>query len=250
MRLSIHGSCVSRDTFEFLPKGTELERYIARQSLISAGSTADGTIDPEQLTSAFQRRMLTNDVAGDAFDQLREVADQTDLLVCDLCDERLGIFTTADGSTLTRTVEGLANELYPESGLTLHELGEDDHFTLFVEAVDRWAEVIEEVGLSERVVMLHVPWAARTIDGEDTPPSFRLSADLANVTYSRYYYAVFDRLNPYVIRPRVPVVAQSDHHWGPAPFHYVDEVHADLAEQLAELAERLGTRTDTTSPKE
>lgn len=239
MRITIHGSCVSRDTFEFLPDGTELVRYIARQSLISVGSAAPPVIDvAAHLTSPFQIRMLTGDLAGDACTQLQEVADETDLLLVDLTDERLGVFHLHDGTFITRTVEGLFHDMYPP-GLQLLELGTDEHFSWFSRALDRWATVIEDAGLREKMVLLHVPWAGRTVTGAPTPPSFHLSADIANVTYSRYVYALSDRLDPWIIRPRVPVVAHGDHQWGPAPFHYVPAVHQDLADQLVELGEQL-----------
>ena len=243
MRVTIHGSCVSRDAFELVaPEQATLTRYIARQSLISAGTTCPPLFDPaDHLDSSFQIRMLSGDLRGDALEHITEVAAETDLLVCDLTDERLGVFALPDGSYLTRTVEGLAQHLYPD-GLQLLELGHDDHFRLFEQALDRWADAVTDAGLLDRVVVLHVPWAPTTIDGEATPPSFKLSADLANVVYSRYLYAMFDRVNPWVIRPRTPVAAHGDHQWGPAPFHYIPEIQQDLADQIVELGKQIGPR--------
>lgn len=243
MRVTIHGSCVSRDAFELIdPAQATLTRYIARQSLISAGTACPPLFDPaDRLDSPFQIRMLSGDLRGDALEHITGVAAETDLLVCDLTDERLGVFALPDGSYLTRTVEGLAQHVYP-AGLRLIELGEDEHFRLFEHALDRWATAVADAGLLDRVVVLHVPWASQTVDGEATPASFKLSADLANVVYSRYLYAMFDRVDPWVIRPRVRVAAQGDHQWGPAPFHYVPEVQRDLADQIVELGRRIGPR--------
>ncbi len=242
MRISIHGSCVARDTFEYLPSTISLTRYIARQSLISAGTTCPEVFAPrEELDSAFQVRMLSGDLAGDFYRHLEQIASETDLLLVDLTDERLGVFALPDGSYLTRTVEGLAHELYPED-LPLLELGDQAHFDLFCSAVETWADAVDAAGLTDRVAVLHVPWASHTVDGDPTPPSFKLSADLANVVYSRYHHVFFDHVNPWVIRPRCAVTAQEDHQWGAAPFHYVPEVHQDLAEQIEDLATRLGPR--------
>lgn len=242
-RITIHGSCVSRDTVEFLPaERFWLTRYIARQSLISAGSVCPPLFDPaDALDSPFQIRMLAGDLAGDVYEHIAATSAETDLLLVDLTDERLGVFALADGSYLTRTVEGIAHDMYP-ADLRLLELGDDEHFELFRAGLDRWADAVAAAGLADRVVVLHVPWAARTVDDDETPPSFNLTAELANVVYSRYHHAFFDRVDPWVLRPRVPVFAHGDHQWGPAPFHYVPAVHQDLAEQILVLADRLGRR--------
>ena len=57
-------------------RGWSVERYIARQSLISAGTSADvSRMDLSGLTSAFVRRSFLSDAAGDLEAQLAEAAD-------------------------------------------------------------------------------------------------------------------------------------------------------------------------------
>src|SRR5699024_11175643 len=88
----IYGSCVTRDTFEFLGDDFLLKSYVARQSVISAGTQTSDTLpmlDP--IASAFQKRMVEGDLKGNLYETLDTQASQADLLVIDLIDERGGV---------------------------------------------------------------------------------------------------------------------------------------------------------------
>ena len=64
MKVAIFGSCVSRDSVEFMPEA-EVVAYVARHSVTSL-EAPHGTagVDLSELTSAFQERMVTNDLHG------------------------------------------------------------------------------------------------------------------------------------------------------------------------------------------
>ena len=108
-RITVYGSCVARDAArEMEQRGWSVERYIARQSLISAGRPADvGDLDLSLLRSSFARRSFLSDMVGNLEAQLTAVASYTDLLLWDLTDERLGVLETAPGTFLTRSTEAL-----------------------------------------------------------------------------------------------------------------------------------------------
>ena len=102
-RITVYGSCVARDVAgEMEQRGWSVERYIARQSLISAGCPAGvGDVDLSLLRSSFARRSFLSDMVGNLEAQLTAVASYTDLLLWDLTDERLGVLETSPGAFLT-----------------------------------------------------------------------------------------------------------------------------------------------------
>lgn len=234
-RLTVYGSCVSRDAASVLEgHAWSVERYIARQSLISAGTSADvSRMDLSGLTSAFVRRSFLSDAAGDLEAQLAEVARRTDILLWDLTDERLGVIETAPGCFLTRSTEGMTARLYEWAGDRLLELGTDGHLHQWERALPRFRAVLERCGLLERTVLLNAPWALRTAAGEPTVSSWGLTAQEANCMIAEYVEEVRKELPVPVLRvPDELVVADTRHRWGAAPFHYAPGLYEWVANQV------------------
>lgn len=264
LEILIVGSCVSRDTFEFLdPRRFHLRDYVARQSLISGfGPAAAPLVEPSGLPSRFQQRMVEADAASDLPERVETHAPRVDLLLWDLVDERLGVHVRADGGITTDSVEArslrgasAATEL-PEGTRHL-PFGSDEHFTLFEAALPLWRGLLERTGLLGRTVLVAPPWAERTAEGDLTPPSFELSATEGNALSQRYVAAARRVLGLPVLGlslrqeatradheagadDRPTVHARVDHHWGPAPFHYDDATYTVLAEGIADAARRTG----------
>ena len=235
-RVFIYGSCVSRDTFEYLPgEQFTLVKYVARQSLISAFSRADVTIDLSGLESNFQRRMVEDDVAGSLPRLLAETAGDTDILLWDLADERLGVYRTPDGTYLTRSVEAIRAGLAEHAaGAWVHvPFGTDEHFDLWCAALEQFAHLRKQTGLADRTLLLQVPWAARTTEGGPAPASFGMQAEEANALFERYFAAAGD--DPALKTVRIEdrdAVSDTDHRWGTAPFHYSPVVYRRLTDSI------------------
>lgn len=232
-RTFIYGSCVSRDTFEFLiPGGYELLGYIARQSLISAATPPSSVPLPEvEVSSAFQQRMLIGDWESNLLPTLTAYAEWTDLLLWDLCDERLGIRRWEAG-TVTRSVDSISVGLDEELAQTtqLIRLGDPMHLASYTEALRVFHDLLSQVGLLDRTVLVAPPWASMTQDGAPTPPSYGLPPDEANAFFKRYEAAAREILGvPVVSIPAETARADSDHRWGIAPFHYSKDVYRTLA---------------------
>ncbi|MDO4783518.1 MAG: DUF6270 domain-containing protein [Propionibacteriaceae bacterium] len=221
LRVAIWGSCVTRDLMEHAPARFSVAKYIARQSWVSAGSDASGSAgELGELTGRFQTRMAHDDVAGAAFEALRSVAGSADVLLLDLCDERLGVVRMPDGSFLTRSVEKMRHGM--QAGLD--ERGEVisfatlAHLNLWVERVEAVLSEIRAAGLAGRAIVLAPDWALADDEGAATPASFGLSAQCANQWFGRYY-DVLVQLGLPVLRFE-DTVAASQHRWGRAAFHY------------------------------
>ena len=79
VRVTVYGSCVARDAVDLAGGGRlAVTDYIARQSLLSAGSDASARFPADaQVSSPFQRRMMVADFAGDLERRLSRAAATT-----------------------------------------------------------------------------------------------------------------------------------------------------------------------------
>lgn len=166
-RIDIWGSCVSRDTLEFMPD-FDVGVYVARQSAIVALSPArEISIPLDALRSDFQRRMLRGDMEADAGRRI-EKAEGVCVLV-DIVDERGGVWQFPDGTYLTNSVEasrtGIA-EWGPQIGGRLIEFGTDEHFQKWREGFIQTARQIGRAG--KAIVLLDIAWA-EVFEGQAPP---------------------------------------------------------------------------------
>lgn len=244
IRTFIYGSCVSRDTFERLPAGEfKLLQYVARQSLISALAPPSSHPVPRiDTTSDFQRRMLEGDWNGSLLPLLREQADSIDLLLWDLCDERLGLRQLElDGprghAMATRSVDGIragVDEQLLNSPLI--SFGTTKHRLLFLESLRTFADHLRQFGLLSRTLMLAPAWATRTSAGVATPSSFGLLPGRANRLYADYYATVRYVTRIPLLTTDKETLADDNHPWGVAPFHYTEEVYSSLTHAILHTA--------------
>ncbi|WP_434965050.1 DUF6270 domain-containing protein [Brevibacterium casei] len=171
MKIAIFGSCVSRDTCEFLDDSMVVE-YVARQSVTSLLSPR-GISDPhaERLESAFQRRMVISDLQGTGADRVIAQAAELDLVLIDLVDERRGYWQFPDGSTMTNSLEvescGAADSAAGQ-GARLVEFGSDEHFERWKRGFEVLMEMLSRAQLRDKLVFLDIEWAS-AIDGSPHP---------------------------------------------------------------------------------
>jgi len=151
-RITVYGSCVARDSArELKRRGWSVERYVARQSLISVGRPADaGDLNLSVLTSPFARRSFLSDMVGNLEAQLTTVAARTDLLLWDLNDERLGVLETAPGAFLTRSTEAMTAGLYDNVTARLVELGTTEHLHLWRPSLHHFSAFLKQLDLMDK----------------------------------------------------------------------------------------------------
>lgn len=250
VRTFIWGSCVSRDTFEYLPEDYELLGYVARQSWLSAEVQA--SVEPgERVESKFQQRMIEGDIAGNALSRIAENAQQIDLLLLDLCDERLGITDLGKDGILTRSVEkmtGGAQDGIDASGRVIG-FGEPEH-------LERWSVVartvrdrLDSLGLLGKTLVLAAEWALVDDEAQPSPTSFGMAPVEMNQRYAPYY-EVLEELGFQVFHTGATLGA-ADHQWGRAPFHYHEVVYDQLVEVITANAGSAGAQSGSAaSPSE
>lgn len=158
-QIAIYGSCVSRDTAEFL-EDCEVITYVARQSAIVSGSSfRGGWFDSTALPSAFQRQMVDGDQSANVLSKL--LATKAKVVLIDLVDERNGVWKFPSGRFLTNSIE--AQQLGIQAwaianGASLIPFGSDDHFNLWKHQFLRICQSTRAAG--KVLFLLDIPWAA------------------------------------------------------------------------------------------
>ena len=177
MKVAIFGSCVSRDSVEFMPEA-EVVTYVARHSVTSLESPhgAEG-IDLSELTSAFQERMVTNDLHGSGLERIVHTASDLDVVLLDLVDERRGFWQFSDGTTMTNSIEvescGAARAAR-RGGARLVEFGTDEHFKAWKSGYIKLIDGLKGAGLWEKTILLDIEWAG-AVDGAQHPQNDSLA---------------------------------------------------------------------------
>lgn len=170
-RIDVWGSCVSRDTLEYMPD-IAVGTYVARQSaIVSLSPAGDIDVPSDRLDSDFQKRMLEGDRAADVVARLSEPGAA--LLLLDLVDERRGVWKFPSGAFLTNSVEAYHSgvEVWgPAAGARLIEFGTDEHFELWRRGFTRVAERV--TALSVPLVFLDIAWA-EVSEGQSLPRGIR-----------------------------------------------------------------------------
>lgn len=177
MKVAIFGSCVSRDSAEFMPEA-EVVVYVARHSVTSLESPhgADG-IDLNELSSAFQTRMVRSDLNGSGFERIVTEANDLDAVLLDLVDERRGFWQFSDGTTMTNSIEVEfcgAGRAARRGGARLVEFGTDEHFNAWRFGYIKLIDGLMGAGLWEKTILLDIEWAG-AVDGAQHPQSDHLA---------------------------------------------------------------------------
>ena len=236
LRVLVYGSCVARDTIEFAAAGSvELQGYVARQSLISVDSDATAHLpDAMTVSSKFQERMIRADFLGGLLERITSMRSGLDVLLWDLADERHGVYRFTDGTIATRSIDTMRipelEQRFAEAELL--PFGTPEHFTVWRDHATRFAERLRALDLFDRTVVLEVPWAVLTTEGTPSPWSMGVRAKDANARYAPYYALLREHGFRMVALPEEVVLADPQHRWGLAPFHYTPAVYREVLRQL------------------
>lgn len=163
MKIAVFGSCVSRDTAEFIPEA-EVVSYVARHSVTTLLSPhgAEG-VDLNKLESPFQQRMVIGDLNGAGIENITKNAHETDLVLLDLVDERRGYWLFPNGVRVTNSVEteisGFAQKCQI-AGARLVEFGTNEHYRSWQRGIDFLIEALKYSDLWEKTIFLDLEWAS------------------------------------------------------------------------------------------
>lgn len=205
----------------------QVRAYVARSSFISAATSPIESAEPK-LPSAWQRRMVLDDVSSRSFQRLIDAEAHSELLLIDLVDERLGVLEVGDNQYVTNSAEfkasGIAERLPSRRQINF---GSEEHFALWLVGALSLAEQLTERNAINKALLIETWFAESDAKGVPIPPFWGISATTWNQNYQRYFAAMRELgFATY----RLPETVRSDpnHRWGPAHYHYEESVYRDV----------------------
>lgn len=228
----IYGSCTTRDSVDSWGDDLSLAGYVARQSLLSA--TAGGNtrgFDVQAISSTFQKRMIKNDLNGNAIQKMIEALDSGAIVVWDLTDERNGFVELSDGR-ICSAVAIAHKELKQTARVVKHTKFIDP--TFLIEWKRAALDLSETLGSRKsRVIVNHTPWAEKFDTGEFVSDS-EVATPVFNVMLKEMTTHLESLGFPIAKLSDDEVRATRQHKWGPAPFHYSDETYRIMVKRIRE----------------
>ncbi|MHC8946879.1 DUF6270 domain-containing protein [Advenella incenata] len=252
IRTLIFGSCVSRDLFSFPgAESIELVDFYSRSSFASlASAPAAVGVNFNNLTSAFQRRMVARDINKDFLSYISKA--NFDVLLIDLIDERYNVYQYIDQSvcTISKEFKETKYKFAPGSGRNIYT-GSPQHLRLWQIGWMKFMKAIHAIDAAHRIRISKVYWANETDTGTAVT-AFSKDVIDSNNAYLQILYEnieqdlgkeAFFEFDPELLK------AASKHKWGPAPFHYSDEFYLDLIQKVKSPSEDNITAMDFISKK-
>lgn len=238
----LYGSCVSRDLQELSSRRFYRRAYVARQSLISAANPPYVFEGTSELSSAWQHRMVLGDLASNLLKRLAEDAPRTDLVIWDLTDERMGVQPLSADSYGTITPDSLRSgilDAFEDQGDPIR-FGTAEHLGLWSDAFERFAALLDSLGMTARTFVLEPRWTDRDSDGAGIEPEGgRPVADWARA-YRPYMELIRASGIHIATLPSELVLSDPAHAWGTAPYHYVADAYHHWAREIEALLMREG----------
>ncbi len=243
--VSIFGSCVSRDLFEYNPASNlKLDLYFARQSIVSAVSDQIPFDDNEIfLESNFQKKQIIYDFNKSAIGMLKDKA--SDYLIIDLVDERFPLIKIA-GSYATRSEALVRSGLIDKSetviekeeyadacGNTSYRVDDKD----IREYLDIFCNEILHIFEPERII-LHIVKGAEFYYDKDLvirrfEPNTAGYFRKLNRMWQFMYEYLCERLSGCIcidVSPRY--LADEKHVWGLSPIHFQKEYYENVLREI------------------
>jgi hypothetical protein len=220
LKISIHGSCVTRDAFNYPPFGKEhIHYYQARSSLctkhLPPAQPPQALLDA--LSNKFKTKMLT-------FDLSRAPIPNQYPVIFDLIDERFEVCEYQGVSyTQSENPQGITPSI-------IHPKHSQERLDLFSQGVSHIYH-----RLKETPVLLHKAHYATqyrcSVDSTLKPLPTDKEHIKAMNAYLDTLHDAFLQAVPHAIPIEVDQslrVANPNHIWGLAPYHYIDDYYASL----------------------
>lgn len=240
VKIGILGSCVTRDTFEYLPAHYfQIDPVFSRTSLISLMTPPIPlSYQDINLASEWQKRMVLFDFQKKLWEVL--ATQSVDLLIVDFIDERFDLLFQ-DGSYVTRSHE-LAESGIESSGKYQFQL--IPRFDPVTRQTWKWfCEMfiykLEHYLPPEKIILHMAPWMTHYRSGSEVLPFEFPEWIASNNTELEEYYQHFTRIWKGVhtldLRGK-GFVSDANHRWGLQPYHYEDAYYRAAGEQIMRIA--------------
>lgn len=234
LKVFIQGSCVSRDAIEFKgEKDIKLVRYGARSSFaIFPLRKLNKSYKMENLVSAFQLRMLNDDHERNLLKHLR-VYD-FDVVLIDLIDERFNLVNLDGNGYVTYSNEfKKTGQLQKAAKVDTIRAFTNKHRFLILQGFEIFFEKLRAMN-KENCCYLNAVYLAKFDELGNRTPESEEYINRVNEFLSTMYQAIklfFPEIN-LIEYDEKDFVAKSNHKWGCAPFHYVDDLYYKTLDKL------------------
>ncbi|HHW7475034.1 TPA: DUF6270 domain-containing protein [Mannheimia haemolytica] len=234
--LFILGSCVSRDAFT-LDEGRSYNiiSYLARTSFASAfHGLSVQDIDLSQIPSAFQKRMVENDLFKQADRALKH--NEFDWLIIDLIDERFSIFVSDKEEIFTLSPEFSNNCIFDKPGKVLVP-NSDEFFEWWKKGWDNFIKLAKKHQFLHKIILNKVFWTNQTYSGGQVVPDLYQSWIDENNLWLKALYSYIEKTGGIKILeyPKELLKADPDHKWGLQPYHYAKPLYLYFLDSIAHL---------------
>jgi hypothetical protein len=236
-KISVMGSCVTRDGVEFLEdKKIGLTNYIARSSLVSIVADPLNIAEAEiALDSKFQRQMVEYDLNKRAIAAL--LNDDSEFLIIDMIDERFDLLKCKN-SYITYSNEFSNSGLRDK--LKFSRVNKEDKMQLWKESVKIFINRISEKYHPERIIVNKVYYSSEYITLENQVKKFSNQSEIDEKnSFLNEMYEYIKEHFPGVsfIEYEGVYYADEKHKWGLSPFHFEERLYKDFCENLTALVE-------------
>lgn len=236
--ISIHGSCVSRDIFNYSSGNlVTINNYIARQSILSSVSTPIScTYDDLDLNSKFQSDMVLCDLNKLLFNRLNE--NKSQLFILDCIDERLDLIKI-NNSILTCSDELLKSKFLNNINYNIiKKTSIEDN--IIKESISRYIYEILKIYNEKSIVIHEIYYSNKFLDFDRNIKSFSSKIIESNTIYNNLLYKFYSHIKN--ILPNAPVlnisenyVADVNNTWGLSPFHFEDNYYKNAFNMIFKL---------------
>ncbi len=236
-RFNIHGSCISRDLFNFSSEyPISIDKYLARQSMISSvSSRIDINLNDYNLNFAnnFAKKSIESDINKNIFDILKE--NKSDYLIIELLDERFNLVKVKN-SYITNSVELQQSKLLDYiNGDIIHK--KDLNSDIWKECIDLYVKNIIKIYNQESIIIHKVYFLNRYLDKNNNKVEFNNETIKKNNIYNSilddYYNYLIEKLpKAKVIDLTRDFLAYENHRWGLAPYHYEDDYYKKVLKEI------------------
>lgn len=239
-KIGILGSCVTRDAFEHKKGAFDISgNYFARNSIISMMSTPV-KVDYSDIHEGNQwvKWLIVNDFEKNVLKIIKQ--KKLDFLVIDLIDERFDLLFI-NGSYLNISYEfkrSCSSFIESHGAKVINRNSQFVHQT-FLESAKRLGSFLKKECPGLKVV-LHEAYATNYYVENGERVAFDEDVKGRNKVMNDYLKEYYSALKKFLDVDSVIKVdnefqlADSDHKWGLAPYHFVDEYYVKFMDLLSE----------------
>ena len=226
MKISILGSCITRDIFREMKLDHLVKSYRARTSIHSI--TQEKKADYSFLSlpdSNFQKRMVLAD-----FDKSDLELDGCDFLIIDLIDERFELITNF-GSVVTLSNELRENNPVEQKNLYI-ERGTDNDYSLWRKSVRKLNEMVNIP------IIIHKSRLADRINKKS--PDIKINNQYIqkmNEILSKYEQIIYQEMEVFgtINVAEELLVSDINHVWNYSPYHYIKQYYEEACKQIFDI---------------